>query len=77
MLKFVECPHCQKRYPSNSKFEAGARDKKSVRCSNCKKPFQIVIYEVKDGKVQPVKQEARPSSEDKLLTTMIRNARID
>jgi len=80
-VKYIECNHCQKRYPSNPKFEEGAKQKKSVRCPNCKKPFQIVVYEVKDGKSQPVKQEAkqeaRSSSEDKFLTTMIRNARID
>jgi len=76
-VKYIECSHCQKRYPSNSKLEEGARAKKSVRCSDCKKTFQIVVYEVKDGKSQPLKFDARPASEDKFLTTMIRNARID
>ena len=76
-MKYIECNHCQKRYPANAKFEEGAKQKKSVRCSDCKKPFQIVVYEVKDGKSQPVKEKARSASEDKFLTTMIRNARID
>ncbi len=76
-VRYIECSNCQKRYPSNAKFEEGARAKKSVRCPECKKPFQIVVYEVVDGKSQPVKFESRPASEDKFLTTMIRNARID
>jgi len=76
-VRYIECSHCQKRYPSNSKFEEGARAKKSVRCSGCKKPFQIVVYEVKDGESQEVKFDVRPAHEDKFLTTMIRNARID
>lgn len=76
-VRYIECSHCQKRYPSNSKFEEGARAKKSVRCPECKKAFQIVVYEVKDGKSEVVKFAARPASEDKFLTTMIRKARID
>jgi len=75
-MKYIECDHCQKRYPSNEKFEEGARLKKGVRCSNCKKPFKIVVYEVKDGKSQPVEFEA-PRDDDKFLSTIIRKARID
>jgi len=75
-MKYIECNHCQKRYPSNRKFEEGALQKKSVRCSSCKKPFQIVVYEVKDGKSQPVEKKA-PRDDEKFLNTMIRNARID
>ncbi len=76
-MRYIECSHCQKRYPSNRKFEEGARKKLSVRCSNCKKPFPIVVYEVKDGESRPLKFETQSSHEDKFLTTMIRNARID
>jgi len=75
-MKYIECSHCQKRYPSNSKFEEAARHKKSVRCSNCKKPFQIVVYEVKDGKTQPVENKA-PRADERFLSTIIRKARID
>jgi len=75
-MKYVECSHCQKRYPSNQKFEEGARQKKSVRCSNCKQAFQIVVYEVIDGKAQPVKNDP-PRSDEKFLSTIIRKARID
>ncbi len=77
LVRYIECSHCQKRYPSNSKFEEGARAKKSVRCPECKESFQIVVYEVKDGKSEVVRFEPRPVSEDKFLTTMIRKARID
>ena len=76
VMKYIECNHCQKRYPSNPKFEEGARLKKNVRCTNCKEAFQIVVYEVKDGKSQPVEKRA-PRDDEKFLTTMIRNARID
>ena len=75
-MKYIECEHCQKRYPSNKKFEEGARLKKGVRCSECKKPFKIVIYEVVDGKSQPVKRE-EPRDDERFLETIIRNARID
>lgn len=75
-MKFVECSHCQKRYASNRKFEEGARQKKSVRCSCCKKPFKIVVYEVKDGKAQPIEYEA-PRDDDRFLSTIIKKARID
>jgi len=75
-MKYIECNHCQKRYPSNSKFEEGARHNKSVRCSNCKKAFQIVVYEVNDGKAQPVEKKA-PRADERFLSTIIRKARID
>jgi transcription elongation factor Elf1 len=48
-MKFIECKHCQKRYPSNRKFEEAALRKK-VRCTNCGESFPIVIYEVESGK---------------------------
>lgn len=44
-MKYVECIHCQKRYPSNRKFEAAMG--KKVRCTECEKSFPIIIYEVK------------------------------
>ena len=75
-MRYIECSHCQKRYPSNSKFEEAALRKKSVRCKACGEPFQIVVYEVKDGKSQQVKQEA-PRDDDRFLNTMIRKARLD
>ena len=46
VMKFIECNHCQKRYPSNRKFEEAALRKK-VRCTDCGESFPIVIYEVK------------------------------
>jgi NAD-dependent SIR2 family protein deacetylase len=48
-MKFIECNHCQKRYPSNPKFEAVALRKK-VRCTDCGESFPIVIYEMKPEK---------------------------
>ena len=75
-MRYVECSHCQKRYPSNRKFEKGAEEKKSVRCPNCKQAFQIVVYEVIDGEARPLKIEP-PRSDEKFLSTIIRNARID
>jgi len=75
-VRYIECNHCQKRYPSNHKFEEAARQEKSVRCSSCNKPFKIVVYEVKDGKEpEPVKIVSREN--DEMLNTIIRNARID
>jgi len=47
-MKFIECNHCQKRYPSNHKLEEAALRKK-VRCTDCGESFPIVIYEVKSG----------------------------
>jgi len=45
-MKYIECIHCEKRYPSNRKFEEAALRKK-VRCTTCGGSFPIVIYEVK------------------------------
>ena len=45
-MKYIECIHCQKRYPSNRKLEAAAHRKK-IRCTACGNSFPIVIYEVK------------------------------
>jgi len=45
-MKFIECNHCQKRYPSNRKFEEAALRRK-VRCTDCGESFPIVVYEVK------------------------------
>ena len=75
-MRYIECEHCQKRYPSNAKFEEAARREVKVRCKACGEPFLIVVYEVKDGKSQPVKQE-EPRDDDKFLNTMIRKARLD
>ncbi|MFC1542879.1 hypothetical protein ACFL4M_03215 [Pseudomonadota bacterium] len=44
-MKYIECIHCQKRYPSNSKFEQAALRRK-VRCKECGGSFPIVVYEV-------------------------------
>jgi len=44
-MKYIECNHCQKRYPSNRKFEEAALRRK-VRCTDCGESFPIVIYEV-------------------------------
>jgi len=44
-MKFIECNHCQKRYPSNRKFEEAALRRK-VRCTDCGESFPIVVYEV-------------------------------
>ena len=75
-MKYIECNHCQKRYPSNRKFEEAALHNKSVRCSNCKNPFQIVIHEVNGEETQPVKKE-EPRADERFLSTIIRKARID
>ena len=45
-MKYIECIHCQKRYPSNRKLEAAVLRKK-VRCTECGGSFPIVIYEIK------------------------------
>jgi len=45
-MKYIECIHCQKRYPANRKLEEAALRKK-VRCTECGGSFPIVIYEIK------------------------------
>ncbi len=45
-MKYIECIHCQKRYPANRKLEEAALRKK-VRCTECGGSFPIVIYEVR------------------------------
>lgn len=55
-MKYIECIHCQKRYPANRKLEEAALHKK-VRCTECGGSFPIVIYEIKP------KQSNSPDSE--------------
>ncbi|MES0370826.1 MAG: hypothetical protein ABUK11_00970 [Mariprofundaceae bacterium] len=76
-MKYIECNHCQKRYPSNRKFEEAARNKKGVRCKECGEPFPIVIHEVKVEKKQPTDEEARREFENSMLSSLIIKNRID
>ncbi|MCF7821478.1 MAG: zinc-ribbon domain-containing protein [Mariprofundaceae bacterium] len=55
-MKFIECIHCQKRYPSNRKLEEAALRRK-VRCTDCGESFPIVVYEVKTEENLPVGPE--------------------
>lgn len=41
-MKYIECIHCQKRYPSNRKFEEATG--KKVRCTECGQSFSIVVH---------------------------------
>jgi DNA-directed RNA polymerase subunit RPC12/RpoP len=44
-MQYIECIHCQKRYPANQKMRDAVT--KKVRCTECGKSFPIVVYEVK------------------------------
>jgi len=44
-MKYIECVHCQKRYPSNRKFEEAMG--KKVRCTECGESFPIAVYTAK------------------------------
>jgi len=55
-MKYIECIHCQKRYPSNRKFEEAALRRK-VRCTECGGSFPIVVYEVSHEKNGSTNQE--------------------
>ncbi|MDT8377140.1 MAG: hypothetical protein RQ867_10460 [Mariprofundaceae bacterium] len=57
-MKYIECNHCQKRYPANRKFEAAALRRK-VRCTSCGKSFPIVVYEVKPAADTTTGSESR------------------
>ncbi|MDX8402826.1 MAG: hypothetical protein R8K54_00275 [Mariprofundaceae bacterium] len=46
-MKYIECVHCQKRYPSNRKFEEAMG--KKVRCTECGGSFPIIVYAAKLG----------------------------
>ena len=55
-MKYIECIHCQKRYPASHKMEAAALRKK-VRCTECGGSFPIVIYEIKPKQAEELSPE--------------------
>lgn len=55
-MKYIECTHCQKRYPANRKMEEAALRKK-VRCTECGNSFPIVIYEIRPKQTDAADRE--------------------
>jgi len=42
-LKYIQCPHCDKKYTASEKLCAAAG--KNIRCKHCRQIFKIVIHD--------------------------------